>query len=175
MRIGPKRCRSAARVLFDDKGEMMKKVITVLFGTLILFSCTVLPDDWSERLDFTGKPYTGTAFDLWESVSGADMAQLDDYVQCIDKSQSWKGYGTLSTSQSVYYIFNAKRSVRVNIDWRDRETTALIIDYKKVGTEVKDYGVQENQITMAVNDYLLIRITSSSLKDLGWELGFTVN
>jgi hypothetical protein len=154
---------------------MVKKVITMLFGTLLLFSCAILPDDWGERLDFAGKPYTGTAFDTWESVSAADMDQVDDYVQYIDKPQSWKGSGTLSGSQSVYYILNAKRGVRVNIDWRDRETTAVNIDYKRVGTTVVGYDFSTNQITMAANDYLVIRISSSNLKDLDWVLGFKVN
>jgi hypothetical protein len=153
----------------------MKKVITALFGALLSFSCSVQPDDWDERLDFTDKPYTGAVFNEWDDFTEAVMDQVGEYVHNIEKSQSWKGVGRLSGAQSAYYIFKAQRSVKIIIDWRERETTNVNFDYKTVGNGVTKYGVQTTQITMAANDYLVIRISSPNSKDLDWELGFTVN
>jgi hypothetical protein len=164
---------------------MIKKLTVTLLSIFILFSCGELPElkplDWSGRLTFSRKPYTGDLFDAWDAVTRETMAGItSNEVQQIRKFQRWKGSGTFQSGQQpfFYYILHMENSVTITIDWRYRKNESIDFNYKGVGDSVTGYDFSTEQILMAQNEYLVIRISlpaeMADGSDMDWELGFTV-
>jgi hypothetical protein len=160
----------------------MIRITALLLGALTLFSCgeilLVKPTDWDMRQSFSKKPYTGELFEEWDYGQGTRAAEInaDDCVK-IDKSQRWKGGGTLPHGSQAYYMVNAANAVTIAIDWRYREDDGIEFAYKKVGSEGEnDYSFSTVLISMEKNEYLVIRISAPDIQpdSFDWEIGFIV-